>query len=269
MKGNLLMGTGRGRLGDVVGRVLHGVQVFSKYQPVVFNRNTPRQRLMRSFLSNSSRQTAAIMAKATHDYLRLSYNNQFGASRNVRSLFTSIGMRARILKEDGLRRLGVPNVLPISTIGQNFQLFGWTYTDETEGSASFIPSAMVPLSKLYFGSDVLLTPMTSFIGFGTAYSQSQVALGSAGNEIPVKLTPNAVGSAVENKSFGFYENLADVTGWNHTYELELDPSTGWESFFAFCNQIENGNQESAYAFLSWQDQNGRIIMQRSGSPKFM
>lgn len=269
MKGNLFLGTGRGKLGDVVGRVLHGQQIFSKYQPIVFNRNSQRQRLIRSFFSNSSIQTKAVMDKASNNSLNVYYNNQYGASRNVRNLFTSLGMRARILQEDGLKRLGVPNVLPISTIGQNFQLFGWTYTNATEGSASFIPSAMVPLSKLYFGSDVLLTEMTSYIGFGTAYSQSGVALGSSSTEIPIKLTPNAVGSAIENKSFGFYENLADVTGWNYTYELEMDPSTGWESFFAFCNQIENGNQDSAYAFISWQDQNGRIIMQRSGSPKFM
>lgn len=269
MKGNLLLGTGRGKLGDVVARVLRGQQVFSKYQPVVFNQRSPRQMLIRSFFANSSVQTKDVMARATENYMGLYYTNQYGASRNARNLFTSIGMRARILKEDGLKKLGVQNVLPISTIGQDFKLFAWTYQDGLTGSASFIPSLMTPLTKLYFGSDVLLTPMTSFIGFGTAYSDPEIALGTSGNEIPLVLTTNTVGSAIEKKSFGFFEKLEDVTGWNYTYELELDPATGWESFSAPCHQIEIGNQESAYAFISWQDQNGRIIMQCSGSPKYM
>ena len=268
MKGNLLLGTGRGKLGDVVARVLHGEQVFSKYQPVVFNPKSLRQSTIREFFKNASIQTKNVMNLAVENMVGLHYSNVYGASRNARNLFTSLGMKARILQEDGLEKLGMQNVLPVSSIGQNFPMFAWTYTDETEMSASYIPSGATPLAKLYFGSDVLLTTTTSFVGFGTAYSQPEVAIGTSNNKIPLVLKSNPVGSAVEIKSYGFFENLADVTGWNYTYELDLDPSTGWESFCALCNLIGAGKQDSGYAFLSWQDRNGRIIMQSSGSPKY-
>ena len=37
MKGNLLQGTARGRMGEIVASVRHGKQLFSKYQPNVNN----------------------------------------------------------------------------------------------------------------------------------------------------------------------------------------------------------------------------------------
>lgn len=267
MKGNLLLGTGRGKLGDVVARVLHGEQIFSKYQPVVFNPKSLRQSTIRDFFKNASIQTKDVMSRAVEDMVGLYYSNVYGASRNARNLFTSVGMKARILQEDGLEKLGVTNVLPVSSIGQNFPMFAYSYDDETKLQASYIPNPMVPLAKLYFGSDVLLTETTSFVGFGTAYSVPEVAMGTSSKEIPIKLTPNTAGSAIPNKSYGFFGTLAEVTGWTYTYELELDPASGWELFSAYCNNIAIGKPETAFAFISWQDQNGRIIMQSSGSPK--
>ena len=266
MKGNLLLGTGRGKLGDVVGRVLHGEQVFSKYQPVVFNPKSQRQSLIRDFFAKASVQTKDIMSKAVEGMIGLYYSNTYGASRNARNLFMQIGMKARILQEDGLTNIGISNVLPISSIGQSFEFHKWTYTDETEQAVSFIPNAMgVPLANLYFGSDVLLTNNSKMIGFGTVYGLPSVARGRYFDEIPLILTPNPVGSAVTAKSFGIFENLADVTGWTYTYKIDLDPGTGWESFSADYCQVKTGTSfaNSAYAFITWQDMNGRIIMQKS------
>lgn len=266
MKGNLLMGTGRGKLGDVVARVLHGEQVFSKYQPVVYNPKSQRQSLIRDFFTKASVETKSVMAKAVDNFMGLYYSNLYGASRNARNLFMQIGMKARILVEDGLSNIGIANVLPISSIGQNFNLYKWTYTDETDQMASFIPNvAGAGLSNLYFGSDVLLTANTKFLGFGTAYSSNNIAVGNVGNEVDLVLTPNPVGSAEPAKSFGIFENLADVTGWAYTYKIDVDPSTGWETFGVNYSQNVAGTSavNSAYAFITWQDMNGRIIMQRS------
>lgn len=266
MKGNLLLGTGRGKLGDVVARVLHGEQVFSKYQPVVHNPKSQRQTLIRDFFAKASVETKDVMAKALNGFIGLYYSNMYGASRNARNLFMQIGMKARILVEDGLNNIGIANVLPISTIGQNFNLHKWTYVDATDQMASFIPNTMgAPLEALYFGSDVLLTENSKFVGFGTAYSSPNIAVGTVGNEVPLVLTPNPVGSAVTAKSFGIFGSLAEVTGWNYTYKIDLDPATGWESFGVNYSQItaEASTVNSAYAFITWQDFNGRIIMQRS------
>lgn len=266
MKGNLLLGTGRGKLGDVVARVLHGEQVFSKYQPVVFNPKSQRQSTIRDFFAQASIQTKDIMAQAVEGMVGLYYSNTYGASRNARNLFMQIGMKARILQEDGLTNIGISNVLPISSIGQSFQLHKWTYTDETEQAVSFIPNAMgVPLEGLYFGSDVLLTENSKIVGFGTAYGLPNVARGKFFDEIPLILTPNPTGSAETVKSFGMFEKLDDVTGWNYTYKVDIDPGTGWESFGVDYSQIKSGTSfaNSAYAFITWQDMNGRIIMQKS------
>lgn len=266
MKGNLLMGTGRGKLGDVVARVLHGQQIFSKYQPVVNNPKSQRQTLIRDFFAKSSVETKDIMTKAVGNYVGLYYSNTYGASRNARNLFMQIGMKARILVEDGLNDIGISNVLPISTIGQNMNLSKWTYVDATDQMVSFIPNTMGdPLEALYFGSDVLLTENSKFVGFGTAYQSPVIATGLVGNEIPLTLTPNAVGSAIPAKSFGIFGTLKEVTGWSYTYKIDLDPATGWESFGVPYSQstAEASTVKSAYAFISWQDDNGRIIMQRS------
>lgn len=266
MKGNLLQGTARGRMGDIVAKVVHGQQVFTKYQPVVFNPKSQRQSLIRDFFAKSSLETRSVMAKAVDNFIGLYYSNLYGASRNARNLFMQIGMRARILLEDGLSNIGVANVLPISSIGQNFDLYKWTYTDATDQIASFIPQVNgAGLENLYFGSDVLLTENTKFLGFGTAYSDPRVAVGIAGNEVPLVLTPNTVGSAGSAKSFGIFEKLADVTGWAYTYKINVDPATGWESFGVNYSQNKIGTAfaNTAYAFISWQDMNGRIIMQRS------
>ena len=53
MKGNLLQGTARGRMGDIVAKVVHGKQILSKYQPVVTNPNSPKQVMVRNRISKS------------------------------------------------------------------------------------------------------------------------------------------------------------------------------------------------------------------------
>ncbi|MDD4439784.1 MAG: hypothetical protein PHS04_17380, partial [Tissierellia bacterium] len=54
MKGNLLLGTARGKMGDIVGKVVHGKQVFAKYQPVVFNPKSTLQTEVRGVFAKGA-----------------------------------------------------------------------------------------------------------------------------------------------------------------------------------------------------------------------
>lgn len=60
MKGNLLLGTARGRMGDIVAKVIHGEQVLSKYQPNVYNPDSPAQRRQREMLSIATKKATCF-----------------------------------------------------------------------------------------------------------------------------------------------------------------------------------------------------------------
>ena len=87
MKGNLLLGTGRGKLGDVVARVLHGEQVFSKYQPVVFNPKSIAQTRQREMLSIATKKATALndlKAKGIElHYSNTMLNNVLGSNMDL------------------------------------------------------------------------------------------------------------------------------------------------------------------------------------------
>ena len=80
MKGNLLQGTARGKMGDVVAKVVHGKQVFFKYQPVVFNPKSQRQITQRDIFTR-----AAIFSKGvlSDNYVSNIYAINRGASKSM------------------------------------------------------------------------------------------------------------------------------------------------------------------------------------------
>ena len=109
MKGNLLLGTGRGKLGDVVARVLHGQQVFSKYQPVVFNHKSPAQIRQRVMLSIATKK-ATFLNNLRAQGIEIYYSNVYGASRNIRNLIVALSTRAQRIKDDGVGELILPSL---------------------------------------------------------------------------------------------------------------------------------------------------------------
>ena len=59
MKGNLLQGTARGRMGEIVASVRHGKQLFSKYQPNVLNPKSFKQMKQRELFANATAFTTS------------------------------------------------------------------------------------------------------------------------------------------------------------------------------------------------------------------
>lgn len=117
MKGNLLQGTARGRMGEIVAKVRHGVQIFGKYQPNVFNPNSTKQGNQRIYFANA-------IAVAKEFINNKKYANTWATLRNSsRSLFVNITQLAIRCNQILLGAHGIENTIqPVmqKTINGNF-----------------------------------------------------------------------------------------------------------------------------------------------------
>ena len=264
MKGNLLLGTGRGKLGDVVARVLHGEQVFSKYQPVVFNPKSIAQTRQREMLSIATKK-ATVLNDLKAKGADLYYSNKFGASRNIRNLIVSLSVRAQRLADmDNLGNLIMPVIPEVSSIGNSLEFISNTF----EGY--FIqPTAdsFQDGSHVYFGSDIPLDSSTKIAGFTTLDTDvygdcSKISI----FEMDVDLTSVPVDSACLSlpKTPGAFvgipvSNVPSITGYPFIYSF---PVASWSQ-----ETMQGGglkfSAKNFYAFISWRDSKGNIISTKS------
>ena len=264
MKGNLLLGTGRGKLGDVVARVLHGEQVFSKYQPVVFNQKSIAQTRQREMLSIATRKATALNDLKTKG-VELYYSNKFGASRNVRNLIVSLSTRAQRLADmNNLGTLVMPSIVEQSGIGNSLEFvsntFGGYYIQPT--IESFEDG-----SHVYFGSDIPLDLNTKIGGFTTLDTDVYGDCSKIGLfEMDVKLTSVPVAEACLSlpKTMGAFigtpvSNVPVITGFPFIYSF---PVASWSK-----ETMQGGglkfSAKNFYAFVSWRDSKGNIISTKS------
>lgn len=264
MKGNLLLGTGRGKLGDVVGRVLHGEQVFSKYQPVVFNPKSIAQTRQREMLSIATKK-ATVLNDLKAKGADLYYSNKFGASRNVRNLIVSLSVRAQRLADmNNLGDLVMPTIVEQSAIGNSLEFISNTF----EGY--FIqPTAdsFQDGSHVYFGSDIPLDLSTKIAGFTTLDTAVYGDCSKIGIfEMDVDLTSVPVDSACLSlpKTKGAFvgtpvTNVPVITGFPFVYSF---PVASWNQ-----ETMQGGglkfSAKNFYAFVSWRDSKGNIISTKS------
>lgn len=83
MKHNIIFNSGTGKIGNMVGYVRGGIQMFRAYQPVVNNPKTARQTLSREKLA-----VASDLSRALGRALRIGFGN-FASSRvSARNIFT-------------------------------------------------------------------------------------------------------------------------------------------------------------------------------------
>lgn len=264
MKGNLLLGTGRGKLGDVVARILHGEQVFSKYQPVVFNQKSVaqiRQREMLSIATKKATNLNALKAKGIDLY----YSNKFGASRNVRNLIVSLSTRAQRLADmNNLGDLKVPTIVEKSSIGNSLEFISNTF----EGY--FIqPTAdsFQDGSHVYFGSDIPLDLNTKIAGFTTLDTDvygdcSKIGLFEMDVELTsIPVNPNCLSLP---KTMGAFvgtpvSNVPKITGFPFIYSF---PVASWSQEIMQGGGLKF-SAKNFYAFVSWRDSKGNIISTKS------
>lgn len=266
MKGNLLLGTGRGKLGDVVARVLHGEQVFSKYQPVVHNPKSIAQTRQREMLSIATKKATELNALRTNG-VELYYSNKFGASRNIRNLIVSISTRAqRIIDMGNQGDLKVPYIETISNIGNDFEL------QQAQGQVAFTDS--LSALKYAFGSDIPLDLNTKIGGFCTLNEEFSGLFGDCSNinifEADLVLTQENVDDLCLSlpKTYGLVAGSTEippvVTGFKYVYSFsggaftalaEKMPATG----------LSGGGTKNGFTFVSWRDSKGNLLISKGST----
>lgn len=266
MKGNLLMGTGRGKLGDVVARVLHGEQVFSKYQPVVHNPKSIAQTRQREMLSIATKKATVLNDLRTKG-VELYYSNKFGASRNIRNLIVSISTRAqRIADANHQGVLAVPYVATVSNIGNDFEL------QLTDGQIAL--SDVLTSAKYAFGSDVPLDLNTKIAGFGTLNKDLNGIFGDCSNvnifEADLVLTQETVTPECLSlpKTYGLVAGGAEtppvVTGFPYVYSFS---GSSWTALAD--NMVGSGTTgegfKGGFFFLQWRDTKGNLLISKSST----
>lgn len=271
MKGNLLLGTGRGKLGDVVARVLHGEQVFSKYQPVVFNPKSIAQTRQREMLSIATRK-ATVLNDLKAKGIDLYYSNKFGASRNIRNLVVSVSTRAQRIADMMAGSLQVPYVGTNSTIGNDFDL----HIRSSQTNVALTVEDYSTPEYFAFGSDIPLDLDTKFGGFSTV---NEEFVGFALDcsrinifEIDIPLTAHSVeDSCLSNpKTMGLVPGStatpAVIEGYPYAYQISADFFTDSAYVEAmFASGLTNTGSSNGFVFASWRDIKGNLIMSKAST----
>lgn len=271
MKGNLLLGTGRGKLGDIVARVLHGEQVFSKYQPVVFNQKSVAQIRQREMLSIATKKATALNDLKAKG-IELYYSNKFGASRNIRNLVVSVSTRAQRIADMMAGNLQVPYVGTNSTIGNDFDL----HIRSSQANVALTIEDYSTTEYFAFGSDIPLdlntkmggfsTVHTDFVGFALDCSHVNIF------EIDIPLTAHSVTSeCLSNpKTIGLIPGSTNtpavIEGYSYAYRIPTDfftDSTFTEVMFA--SGLTNSGNSNGFVFASWRDAKGNLIMSKGST----
>lgn len=271
MKGNLLMGTGRGKLGDVVARVLHGEQVFSKYQPVVHNPKSIAQTRQREMLSIATKKATALNDLKAKG-IELSYSNKFGASRNIRNLVVSISTRAQRIVDMSRGDLRVPYVGSNSTIGNDFDLLIKSFGN----NVALAEIDYDGIEYLAFGSDIPLDLNTKLGGFSTVNGEFIGFAFDCSNvnifEIDIPLTAHSVGSeCLSNpKTMGLIPGTAEspavIEGFPYAYKIPVSFFT--DSAYTeimFASGLTNSGNSNGFVFASWRDVKGNLLMSKAST----
>ena len=224
MKGNLLQGTARGRMGEIVAFVRHGKQLFSKYQPNINNPKSPKQMNQRERFSRASKFAKSF----TTDGL---YSNTYATLKNSsRSLYVNIVQR-EILYElmGGGANLPTSRILPLMSNNINGNLFSNPLVnDSVAGYGTLLINGAKPTTNtIYFGSFTkfsgdeaiikVITPDITGIDYRAKLEviKSDLTEASA-DDINTSSPANP----------GFQNSVADCGNFPFVYSFKLDAKNG-------------------------------------------
>lgn len=224
MKGNLLQGTARGKMGEIVARVVHGEQILSKYQPNVAKSDSELVIQTKEKFAKSIKFTKLTKKTAS---IKLPYSVYLGSAKN---------MRAALIKQSLLAY----DCFPVNGIGyrqskpRQSAIFykdlstSWGNKFEVEIDTNGIPSlvgATVGTGN-YFGSDIPLEAET--FDFRTILinkinpqnGHSLIEISTSKDVDDLALVPVIAGNQDEGKNFGIYQSVEECGNWNFYYEFK-------------------------------------------------
>jgi hypothetical protein len=215
MKGNLLQGTARGKMGEIVAKVAHGAQIYAKYQPVVFNPNSPKQIAVRSVFTHIAKviKENRLLLKALG--FILTYMLPSGASKNIRNFVVPYGFRNQQILDAGGNSMKLSENNP-TTIINSYTGQIWELIITALGAYLRPAGGTLNLPGVgYFGSDKLIPEGKAYI--------SQFAASGSGLVQDVGLDPNtftlqdrteAMGLP---KAMGLHATVKECGEWNYIY----------------------------------------------------
>lgn len=230
MKGNLLQGTARGRMGEIVARVVHGEQILSKYQPNV--KISDSELVVRTKEKFAKAVDFTKLTKNTSS-IKLPYSMYLGSAKNMRSALIKQSLLAfDCFKVNGIgyrqskpRQSAIFNKELATSWGNKFEV-----VIGTRGIPSLVGATVG--SGNYFGSDIPLEAETfdfRTIIINTIKSENGHSLlevkASSVDDLALESVP--AGVQVEGKNYGIYKTVEECGDWNFYYKFKysalLDP----------------------------------------------
>ena len=223
MKGNLLQGTARGRMGEIVASVRHGKQLFSKYQPNVVNPKSAKQMSQRNRFARASKFAKLF----TSDGI---YANTYATLKNSsRSLYINIVQREILyeLMQSGAN-LPLSRILPLMSNNINGNVFNNPLVnDQSTSVGTLLINGAKPTGDIYFGSFTefkgdeaiikVITPIDTDPDFRASLTVIKSDLTMASIEDIVTSSP---------ANFGFQNSIADCGNFPFVYSFKLDATNG-------------------------------------------
>ena len=237
MKGNLLQGTARGRMGEIVASVRHGKQLFSKYQPNVQNPKSAKQMSQRDRFARASK----FAKKFVVDRI---FSNTYATLKNSsRSLYLNIVQREILYELMGSgANLPVSRILPLMSNTINGNMFNNPLVnDQATSVGTLLINGAKPTGDLYFGSytkfkgdEAIIKVITPDITGVDYRAQLKV--------IKSDLTEASIDDIVTSSpaNYGFQNSVADCGNFPFVYSFKLDAvEGGFGVEFAIATMLED------------------------------
>ena len=223
MKGNLLQGTARGRMGEVVASVRHGKQLFSKYQPNVVNPKSPKQTNQRVRFARASKFAKTFISDGI-------YSNTYATLKNSsRSLYLNIVQREILYELMGSgANLPLSRILPLMSNNINGNVFNNPLVnDQAESVGTLLINGAKPTGDLYFGSFTKFSGNKAIIKVITPSSIEPDYRASL-TVIKSNLTEASIDDINTSSpaNFGFQNSIADCGNFPFVYSFKLDAVNG-------------------------------------------
>ena len=223
MKGNLLQGTAKGRMGEIIAKVVHGEQILAKYQPNVSQPNTELQ------VQTKQKFVGAVdftkLAKKTAS-IKLPYSVYLGSAKNMRAAL----IKQSLLAYDcfPVNGIGYRQSKPRQSAIFNKELeTNWGNKFEVEINSVGLPNIVGATigTANYFGSDIPLEAETfdfRTIVINTITPENGQSLKeiSASSIDGLALVSYPAGVQDEGKNFGIYQTVEECGNWNFYYNIK-------------------------------------------------
>ena len=223
MKGNLLQGTAKGRMGEIIAKVIHGEQILAKYQPNVAQPNTELQVQTKEKFTKAVEFTRLTKKTAS---IKLPYSVYLGSAKNMRSAL----IKQSLLAFDcfPVNGIGLRQTKPRQSAIFNKDLqTSWGNKFEIVIGSNGIPGivgAEIGFGN-YFGSDIPLEAETfdfRTIVINTITPENGQSLKeiSANSIDGLTLVSYPAGVQDEGKNFGIYQTIEECGNWNFYYGIK-------------------------------------------------